>query len=185
MQDLLQSIFGWVCGQDPAHSWAPGGLTLPCCQRCLGLYVGACVAGLLHFAGRPRLSGRFLETHGLMLLMMVPLGFHWVAQGPAVRAVSGVLFGAGVVTFLWLPLSARLPVRVAGRTSRYTAWLAITALAVPLLGEFGGWWAGVSLSALALAGMAALALLVGADVLLGLAWLRHSAPALLARKRPT
>ena len=45
MQDLLQTIFGWVCGQNPGHTWAPGGLMLPCCQRCTGLYAGAFFAG--------------------------------------------------------------------------------------------------------------------------------------------
>ncbi len=56
----------------------------------------------------PRLTGRFLEMHGAFLLLMVPFGFHWVAQGPVLRTLTGVLFGFGVVTFLWLPLSQGL-----------------------------------------------------------------------------
>ena len=82
-------------------------MLLPCCQRCTGLYVGAGVAALLHLWLRPRLSGRFLEIHGAFLLVMVPFGFHWVAQGPVLRTLTGVLFGFAVVTFLWLPLSRR------------------------------------------------------------------------------
>ena len=105
MPEILAHWFAAVCGQDPGHTWAPGGILLPCCQRCTGLYVGAAVAMLLHLWLRPKLTGRFLEIHGAFLLAMVPLGFHWVAQGPVLRTISGVLFGFAVVTFLWLPLS--------------------------------------------------------------------------------
>ena len=194
MQELLQSIFGWVCGQDPSHTWAPGGLTLPCCQRCTGLYVGACVAGLLHLwmtssalrwgpGGRPGLSGRFLEAHGLMLLLMVPFGFHWVTQGPVLRGVSGVLFGAAVLTFLWLPLCGRMSQRVQPGAAPYAIGLALTAVAVPFIGACGGRWASLILPALAAGGMAALGLLVGANVLLVMGWLLRLGLGLLARKR--
>jgi len=128
MPETFTHWFTAVCGQDPGHTWAPGGILLPCCQRCTGLYVGAGVAVLLHLWLRPRLSGRFLEIHGAFLLAMVPFGFHWVAQGPILRTLSGVLFGFAVVTFLWLPLSQRARKRtawprsdtqeVAGETSR-------------------------------------------------------------------
>jgi uncharacterized membrane protein len=102
MLEFLGHWFAAVCGQGPGHTWAPGGILLPCCQRCTGLYVGAGIAALLHLGLRPRLSGRLLQIHGGFLLVMVPLGFHWVAQGPVLRSLSGVLFGFGVVTFLWL-----------------------------------------------------------------------------------
>jgi hypothetical protein len=105
MLDILGHWFAAVCSQAPWHTWAPGEIPLPCCQRCTGLYVGAGLAALLHLGLRPRLSGRFLQIHGAFLLLMVPFGFHWVAQGPALRSISGVLFGFGVVTFLWLPLA--------------------------------------------------------------------------------
>jgi len=115
MLEILAHWFAAVCGQDPGHTWAPGGILLPCCQRCTGLYVGAGVAALLHLWLRPRLTGRFLELHGAFLLLMVPCGFHWVTQGPVLRMLTGVLFGFGVVTFLWLPLSQRFGER-AGRS---------------------------------------------------------------------
>jgi uncharacterized membrane protein len=104
MLDFLAHLFAAVCGQNPDHTWAPGGLLLPCCQRCTGLYAGAGVAALLHLWLRPKLTGRFLEIHGAFLLLMVPFGFHWVPQGPALRTAAGVLFGFGVVTYLMLPL---------------------------------------------------------------------------------
>ncbi len=105
MLEILAHWFAAVCGQDLGHTWAPGGILLPCCQRCTGLYVAAGVAALLHLWLRPRPTGRFLEMHGAFLLVMVPFGLHWVAQGPVLRTLTGVLFGFGVVTFLSLPLS--------------------------------------------------------------------------------
>jgi uncharacterized membrane protein len=105
MLEILGHWFAAVCGQDPGHTWAPGGVLLPCCQRCAGLYVGAGVAALLHLGLKPRLNGRFLEIHGAFLLAMVPFGFHWIAQGGLLRSLTGVLFGFGVVTFLCLPLN--------------------------------------------------------------------------------
>jgi uncharacterized membrane protein len=105
--ETLNHTFSWVCGQNPDHTWIPGGLPLPCCQRCTGLYVGAAVAVLLHLALKPLPTARFLQIHGLFLLLMVPFGFHWLPQGELLRAGTGVLFGFGVVTFLSLKLSAR------------------------------------------------------------------------------
>jgi uncharacterized membrane protein len=110
MLDILTHLFAAVCGQAPAHTWAPGGIFLPCCQRCTGLYAGAAVAAFLHWRFRPILSARFLEVHGVFLLLMAPFGFHWVAQGPVLRTVTGMLFGFGVVTFLWLAVGDRSPV---------------------------------------------------------------------------
>jgi hypothetical protein len=174
MLEILNHLFGAVCGQNPEHTWAPGGILLPCCQRCTGLYVGAAVAVFLLAWLKPRLTGRFLEIHGAFLLFMVPCGLYWLPQGPVSRTVSGVLFAFGVVAFLWLPLAAGttsptqfLPEpRVARRAWVYGAILAATILLVPLLARFGGAWAAFGLSLLALGGLAALAGLVAANVLL-------------------
>ena len=65
MLEFLHPIFSWVCGQNLAHSWSPGGELLPCCQRCTGVYVGAFVAALLHLAIGDRLICVFVD-HGLM-----------------------------------------------------------------------------------------------------------------------
>ncbi len=173
----MQTIFGWVCGQDPGHTWAPGGWPLPCCQRCTGLYVGACMAAVIHVWQCPRLTGRFLEAHGLMLLMMVPFGFHWVAQGPGLRSLSGVLFGAAVFTFLWLPLgSARVRPKMpeprqqkgaVGPThhAAYVLTLAVIAGSLPLAAHYGGRWAGPLLGTLAGCGFLALISAAAANLL--------------------
>ncbi|MGA2862856.1 MAG: DUF2085 domain-containing protein [Verrucomicrobiota bacterium] len=199
MLEFLGHWFGLLCGQDPDHTWAPGGLLLPCCQRCLGLYVGAGIAACLHWRLRPSLSGRFLETHGLFLLLMAPLGFHWLPQGPVPRTVSGVLFGFGVATFLWLPVSAWAastifaprrgtrhraeltqaqsqcahPRAFPAPSCRYAIALAATLVLTPLLAALGGTPAAYALSGLALGGAAALALLTLANTALFLSGAIH------------
>ena len=176
MLDVLSHLFAAVCGQNPVHTWAPGGILLPCCQRCTGLYVGAGVAALLHLWLRPRLSGRFLEIHGAFLLLMAPLGFHWVAQGPVLRTLTGALFGFGVVTFLWLPLNSRFTFH-ASRITSYFLILAATLMLLPLAAKLGGIFAAYLLSGLIVWGALALVILMSADVALGLVgalrWLRR------------
>src|ERR1039457_5063438 len=170
---LLAHWFAAVCGQAPGHTWAPGGILLPCCQRCTGLYVGAGAAALLHLWLRPKLSGRFLEIHGAFLVVMVPFGFHWVAQGSVLRTLPGVLFGFGVVTFLWLPLSQRAgrslsrPFRVQDSAWGYFFMLGATLILLPTTAILGGAFAAYGLAGAAFWGALVLAALIAGDVCLG------------------
>jgi len=172
MLDPLSHLFAAVCGQNPEHTWAPGGLLLPCCQRCTGFYVGALVAMLLHLWLRPRISGRFLELHGVLLLQMVPFGFHWLPQGPVSRTVTGLLFGSGVVTFLWLVPRARLPA-VNARHRPHATWsyslgLGASLGLLPVTAAWGDTVGALWLSCLAFGGATGLAGLALANVGLGL-----------------
>jgi hypothetical protein len=176
MPEILAHWFAAACGQDPGHTWAPGGILLPCCQRCAGLYVGAGVAVLLHLGLRPRLSGRFLEIHGAFLLAMVPFGFHWVAQGPTLRTLSGVVFGFAVATFLWLPLSQTVRAQACRnmlthwhREATYFLILGSTLIVLPTTAMLGGTFAAYGLSGLAFCGALALLALVIGDISLALA----------------
>ncbi len=173
MPELLYQAFSLVCGQSGEHMWSPGSVLLPCCQRCVGLYVGAVIAALLHLSLRPRLSGRFLEIHGLFLLLMVPFGFHWLPHGPAWRAITGVLFGFGVVTFLWLVPASQWTHRTRGPRAAwgYALGLVLTLALLPVLTESGDRRAAWALAGLAVAGALSLAALVVANVALGLAGL--------------
>ena len=174
MLDVFAHWFAAVCAQTPGHTWAPGGMLLPCCQRCTGLYVVAGMAALLHLWARPKLSGRFLEIHGAFLVVMAPFGFHWVAQGPVLRTLTGVLFGFAVVTFLWLPLSQRAG-EPASRLvwARHSVWFYFAILGamlvlLPTAAMLGGAFAAYVLSGLAFWGAVALVALVVGDVSLGL-----------------
>ena len=181
MLDFLNHFFSAVCGQYPDHTWAPGGILFPCCQRCTGLYVGAAIATLLHWWLKPRLTARFLEAHGVFLLVMAPFGFHWVQQGPILRTITGVLFGFAVVTFLRAPLerSAELssamgkgPSDLPGRPTAlraYAAGLAAAILLLPILAARGGELAAAILSGTAFCGALALGALALADAGVALA----------------
>jgi len=159
--------------------WAPGGVLLPFCQRCTGFYAGAAVALVLHLALRIRPGNRFLLVHGGFLLLMIPFGYHWIPQNALVRALSGVLFGAGVVSFLWL-----FPGRRAGADREpgpaesliYAIGITGTLVLIPVSAAWGGsgaWYALVCLATLGLAGLAAL---VAAHAGLAVRWLRWRRP---------
>lgn len=168
MPDVLVLLFDRACGQNPAHLWTLGGVTLPCCQRCTGFYVAAAVSIALHLALRPRPTPRFLQVHGLFLLLMLPFGFHWVTgQGPMTRTITGMLFGFGIATFLWLRPSAALGMDLrggAGRRAGYGLGVALTLAALPLLLVNGGPATARALAAAAGLGLACLALLAAANV---------------------
>ena len=96
----LAELFSYVCGQ--VNLWTPGGEALPFCQRCTGLYVGGAWAQLLWLAFRPRPTLRVLGMHGMLLVLMIPFGYHLVPQGGEVRTATGLLFAVGLTYFLAL-----------------------------------------------------------------------------------
>jgi uncharacterized membrane protein len=165
MSALIHRIFGLVCAQNPAHTWAPGGDLLPVCQRCTGLYVGALLALLLLLCFRPATNERYRRLHVILVLLMTPFGFHLVPHGAVLRTMSGNWFGFGVVGLLWL-----LPEKwIAAKTGRLTSGLkpylllgGASIVLLPLLVIWAGSFAWLVLPWLALAGMAVIAgLLVG------------------------
>jgi len=158
--DLLQHLFAGVCGQHLAHTWTPGGVPLPCCQRCTGLYVGALAGAALHLWIKPRLTGRFLWIHGAFLLQMIPFGFHWLPQGPFLRTSTGILFGCGLVTFLWLLPTAHRSSAEQPTAAKYFTALALSLATVLALANANSTAAAFALAALAAAGLLTLAALV-------------------------
>jgi len=179
MLDFLHPLFSHVCGQNLAHTWSPDGETLPCCQRCTGVYVGALVAALLHLAWPPQPTRFWRWLNGVFLLFMIPAGFHWFPQGPELRAASGILFGFGIVAFLWLPLpgkftiydlrfTLRLCFVVVNRKSQIVNAVALLAVLIftPLLGASENSFAAPALALLPAGGALALVLLLAADLFL-------------------
>ncbi len=105
--DTFRIFFSYICGQQ--HTWVLGGITLPFCQRCTGLYAGAFLAILLVGIVRPRPGALIYWLHGIFMLAMLPFGFHWVQHGGMVRTFTGALFAFGMVYFFALmPLSSRI-----------------------------------------------------------------------------
>ena len=172
VNQLLWQTFSLLCGQNPAHTWAAGEALLPFCQRCAGLYIGAATCVALHLVLRPGLSGRFIAAHGLLLLIAAPFCFHWIPNGPVLRAMTGVLCGFGIGTFLWLvPGTALGRADGSGRraaTWGYAAGLISVLLLVPLAGSLGGAVIGWMLEGLAAAGVLSFAGLVLANAAFGL-----------------
>jgi len=157
--EWLTAIFAHVCGQQ--NLWAPGGMALPFCQRCTGLYAGGVYALALCLLWRPRPTASVLWLHGGMMLGMIPFGFHLLPHGEVARTLSGYLFAFGMTYFLLL-----VPVehfRLAERGVPPAAyWLALIACAPLLLlaAMMGGTAAAYALAFLGAAGLLAYAALV-------------------------
>jgi uncharacterized membrane protein len=194
MSALLHHAFGWVCGQYPVHTWSPGGELLPLCQRCTGVYVGALVAALLHLAWRPAPTPRWLWLNGAFLLFIIPSGFYWIPQNPELRCASGILFGFGLVSYLWLVLPDKAPDRSQGNVMQtgvgnqtkpatienfkfYAGTLIAVLVLTPLLAENGNGVAAAILIIASTTGALALAALLSADLYLLLRWLARRFPA--------
>jgi len=99
---LVQVSAAALCHQQPARSFAAGGLPLPVCARCLGLYAGGAL-GLLgwRFRRRAATTAEQRRRRQTMAVAAVPTALSvlvvW-AGGPdtsnAVRAALGLLLGA-------------------------------------------------------------------------------------------
>jgi uncharacterized membrane protein len=157
----LWDVLWFICSQDPVRSWSPGGIVLPVCERCTGLYAGSALA-LLAFCGlRVRCGVGGLLAHSGGLLLMIPLGLHWVPHGPVLRTMSGVLFGFGVVAFLWRAVPPRWTSAEYSdrRWILYGIAFALSLLAVPTLAARGGYRSFVALISLVTMGLGGLAVL--------------------------
>jgi hypothetical protein len=153
---------------------------LPFCQRCTGLYVGSSLALSLQLLCRLRITPGLLLVHGLLLIPMVPLGYHWIPHGPLVRTVSGQFYAAGLVCYLLLlPLARWSPWWDTASLRRwipYALGLLASLALVPALAWVGGRFAVWLLTGLGLAGLLVLGLLMLVNVVLlgplflGAAW---------------
>ncbi len=120
--ETLSDILSLVCGQ--GRCFVIDGQTLPVCQRCCGLYVGAAVTGIWLAASglwRLGLPGRnVLIVHLAMLAAALLGGLHVIDPGPRWRLLCGLWTGH-VVTFWLLAGAWQLSKRRRRFTSR-KAW---------------------------------------------------------------
>jgi uncharacterized membrane protein len=187
MTAFLHQIFSFVCAQNPAHTWAPGGELLPFCQRCTGLYVGATLALLLLLWFRPATDARYCWLHVALVLFMTPFGFHLVPHGAVLRTMSGHFFGFGVAGLLWLFPEKMISAKTGRGTSHLGLYLRMGMASIfllPIFSIWGGGFAALVLSWLALVGLAAITgLLVGNVAIFAfsiLAGLRRMATSLMS-----
>jgi len=156
----LHSSFSHVCGQN--HCWVLGGTTLPFCQRCTGLYVGAFCALIVILIFRPRPNAFLYWIHGLCLLVMIPFGFHMLAHGALVRTLTGGLFGFGLVYYLALNPFTAWGAWKEDSASRTCVYLLVVMLLLPLLLltlRSGGEATALVMTGLGISGFASLSLL--------------------------
>ena len=163
----VREVFALVCGR--AHCWALGGEALPFCQRCTGLYVGAAVAVVLYAVFRPRHSSLSLWIHGLLLLLMVPFGYHLVPQNGVLRTLTGQLFAVGLVSYLSLLPTSRLAFwREGGKGAwrAYAVWVLGSVVILQGVVQVGGRLAGAVAAWLGFVGLIVLVMLVLTNLIL-------------------
>jgi len=161
MHNLLLSLFSLVCGENPNHLWEQGGQLLPCCQRCAGLYAGALAAAVSQLLCRPRLSQTYCWMHGLCLAQLGLFIFPWMPDSPFLRMDSGVLFGFGVVAFLWPAVGERFRRQ---KKSGYGTGFASTLILTPLVARCGGALGAFLLTSMVVLGAFMLALLSAVNI---------------------
>ncbi len=98
---IAEWVFAWLCQQDPARSWDPGGVSLALCQRCTGVYTGAALMVFVVPWMTFKPSRSLALLHAAFVLQMVVLGLHLVPHPALVRMLSGQLFIVGVAYFVW------------------------------------------------------------------------------------
>lgn len=104
---VAEWVFSYLCHQDAARSWAPGGSPLALCQRCVGVYAGAALMVLLLPLMRFKPTRSLCGLHALFVFQMVILGGHLLPHSATVRTLSGHVFIIGASYFLWNSLRYR------------------------------------------------------------------------------
>jgi uncharacterized membrane protein len=97
---LIRDVFSRLCHQDPSRSFMLEGSPVAVCVRCLGIYWGAALAGVIRPGRVP------LLLWIAMLLNGVDVGtgmLHWHGNLPLVRFLLGLLLGMGAGAMLFWP----------------------------------------------------------------------------------
>jgi len=93
-----------ICHQLPERSWHIGGVQVPVCARCLGLYAGAAFGALLGLAwwrrtgaGRSRAEERLRRVRWLLIGAGLPTGLLWLIEHLGNAPVDNVVRFAGAM----------------------------------------------------------------------------------------
>jgi len=111
VMNVLNTIFSFLCHQNPARSFCIDGMLLPLCQRCTGLYVGMGISFIWLLANRYYKKGlpsrSTTRINIASLVIMGVFGYHLLDPGPEWRLWSGLVFG-NAIAFLILPGSSAI-----------------------------------------------------------------------------
>jgi len=93
LASLLEVWFGFQCHRDPSRALTFGGLLLPVCARCFGIYAGLGWGALVL---RPRLEPKFVRlwlgvSVIFMLLDVITELLEMRPPWPALRVLTGLL----------------------------------------------------------------------------------------------
>ncbi|MDB5078582.1 MAG: hypothetical protein JWP00_506 [Chloroflexi bacterium] len=104
--NLLYSLFHYVCVQNPQHSFYIGDRPMCICQRCMAIYGGLFLAGLVFYFLRDRL--RPLKTWQFCLVFCPPIAldsftqlFGWRESSWELRFITGGWFAIGACWTLY------------------------------------------------------------------------------------
>jgi uncharacterized membrane protein len=155
--DWLISLAHWfgsaVCDQLPTHSYHFGGVVLPLCARCTGLYLGALLTIGFHAWRHPRASGL---PRVWMLVALVLFFFAWAGDGvnsflaafpnlphlypPSnlLRLITGTLMGLTTGSFIYVMFNALVwrpinPAPILATNREFFALLGLGALLVAVV----------------------------------------------------
>lgn len=105
---VVYTVGGVICHQIPERSFHLGGVQLPVCARCLGIYAGAAAAASVHVIGgfvassaswrmlSPRTARRLFLLTAAPTLVTFTLDWAGVWHtSNVVRLIAGLLVGAG------------------------------------------------------------------------------------------
>jgi uncharacterized membrane protein len=111
--NLLYSLFHYVCAQDPQHSFYIGGQPMCICERCLAIYGGMFLAGLVFYLLRAKLKP--LKTWQFCLFFCPPIAldsltqlFGWRESNWELRFISGGWFAIGACWTLYPLVEAKM-----------------------------------------------------------------------------
>lgn len=111
--NLLYTLFHYVCAQNPQHSFYIGGHQMCICERCLAIYGGLFLAGLVFHLLRDRVQP--LKMWQFLLFFCPPILLDaltqlwgWRESTPELRLLTGGWFAVGACWTLYPLVEAKM-----------------------------------------------------------------------------
>ncbi|MBN9389892.1 MAG: DUF2085 domain-containing protein [Chloroflexi bacterium] len=111
--NLLYNLFHYVCVQNPQHSFYLGGHQMCICERCMAIYGGLFLAGLVFYLVRDKIKP--LKTWHFILFFCPPIAldaftqlFGWRESTWELRLLTGGWFALGACWALYPMVEAKM-----------------------------------------------------------------------------